>query len=78
MISKETSFRVRVKINVNKPLKNAVSLVEEKKRQIFRVKYERLPDLCVVCGNLGHVYKECGDGIHPPSTRFQEPQGDMV
>lgn len=59
-------FRVRVKVDVTKPLKNAVSLVVKKKREIFRVKYERLPDWCAVCGHLGHLFKECGNGIHPP------------
>ncbi|KAM3364598.1 hypothetical protein ACQJBY_014758 [Aegilops geniculata] len=61
--------RVRVRIDVTKPLKNVVSLVVIKKdsleRVIFRVKYERLPDWCAVCGNLGHLFKECGDGVHP-------------
>lgn len=44
-------FRVRVKVDVTKPLRNAVSLVVKKKREIFRVKYERLPTgaLSVVC-----------------------------
>nr|XP_020154581.1 uncharacterized protein LOC109751941 [Aegilops tauschii subsp. strangulata] len=64
--------RVRVRIDVTKPLKNDVSLVIRKKdtmeRVIFRVKYERLPDWCAVCGNLGHLFKECGDGIHPPKA----------
>ena len=61
--------RVRVRIDVTKPLKNAVSLVVKRKdvveRVIFRIKYERLPDWCAVCGYLGHLYKECGDGVHP-------------
>lgn len=64
--------RVRVKIDVTKPLKNAVSLVVRKKdgmeRVIFRVKYERLPDWCAVCGYLGHQFKECGDGVHLPKA----------
>ena len=64
--------RVRVKIDVTKPLKNAVSLVIKKKdsvqRLIFRVKYERLPDWCTVCGYLGHLFKECGDGVPPPKA----------
>ncbi|KAI4976821.1 hypothetical protein ZWY2020_050428 [Hordeum vulgare] len=59
-------FWVCVKIDVTKPLKNAVSLVIRKKREIFRVKYERLPDWCAVCGMLGHTFKECGDGVHDP------------
>ncbi|KAE8780802.1 hypothetical protein D1007_46111 [Hordeum vulgare] len=61
-------FRVRVKINVRDPLRNAVSLVKNRKREIFRVKYERLPDWCAVCGHLGHLHKECGDGVHPPKA----------
>lgn len=64
--------RVRVNIDVTKPLKNAVSLVVKKKgevqRVLFRVKYEILPDWCAVCGYLGHTFKECGDGIHPPKA----------
>ncbi|XBI84563.1 hypothetical protein VPH35_092849 [Triticum aestivum] len=64
--------RVRVRIDVTKPLKNAVSLVVNKKdtveRVIFRIKYERLPDWCAVCGYLDHLYKECGDGVHPPKS----------
>ena len=58
--------RVRVKINVTEPLKNAVSIVKKKKREIFRVKYERLPDWCAVCGMLGHLFKAHGNGVHPP------------
>ena len=49
---------VRVRINVEAPLKNVVSLVKKKKREIFRVKYERLPNWCAVCGFLGHLHKE--------------------
>nr|XP_020163477.1 uncharacterized protein LOC109748869 [Aegilops tauschii subsp. strangulata] len=64
--------RVRVRIDVTKPLKNAVSLVIKKKegmqRVIFRVKFERLPDWCAVCGYLGHLFKECGDGVWPQNA----------
>ena len=59
-------YRVWVRINVSKPLKNVVSIVRDKKRQIYRIKYEKLPDWCAVCGMLGHLYKEHGNGIHPP------------
>ncbi|KAI5013542.1 hypothetical protein ZWY2020_036019 [Hordeum vulgare] len=57
-------FQVHVKINVREPLRNVVSLVKNRKREIFRVKYERLPDWCAVCGHLGHLHKECGRFIH--------------
>lgn len=63
-------YRVWVKINIFKPLKNAVSMIRDGERQIYKVKYERLPDWCAVCGHLGYVYKEHGDGIHPPSALF--------
>ena len=59
--------RVWLRINVNKPLRNAVSMIRDGKRQIYRLKYEKLPDWCAVCGMLGHQYKEHGTGIHPPS-----------
>ena len=68
--------RVRVRIDVTKPLKNIVSLLVKKKddveRVIFRIKYERLPDWCVVSVYLGHLYKECGDGVHPPKKSFSK------
>ena len=60
--------RVWVRIDVMKPLKNAVSMIRDGKRQIYRVKYEKLPDWCAVCGMLGHLFKEHGNGIHPPSA----------
>ena len=41
-------FRVWVKINVYNPLKNAVSLIRNKERQIYMAKYERLLDWCAV------------------------------
>jgi hypothetical protein len=59
-------FRVRVWLDVSKPLKNHVSLIKEKKRQIYLVKYERLPDWCALCGMIGHLSTEHGDGVHSP------------
>ncbi|KAE8815217.1 hypothetical protein D1007_07342 [Hordeum vulgare] len=37
-------FRVRVKVDVTQRLRNVVSLIIKKKREIFRVKYEHVPD----------------------------------
>lgn len=37
-------FRVRVRLDVRHPLKKAISLIRGGEREIFAVKYERLPD----------------------------------
>ncbi|KAM0893895.1 hypothetical protein ACQ4PT_024803 [Festuca glaucescens] len=63
-------YRVRVRIDVRKQLKAAVSIIRDGQRVLFLVKYERIPDWCAVCGMLGHLYKEHGDGIHDESTLF--------
>ncbi|KAM0862493.1 hypothetical protein ACQ4PT_045229 [Festuca glaucescens] len=57
-------YRVRVRIDVRKQLKCLVSIILAGKREVFLGKYERIPDWCVVCGMLGHLYKEHGDGVH--------------
>lgn len=61
-------YRVWVRINIHKLFKNVVLMIRDSKRQIYRVKYERLPDWSVVCGHLGHMFKEHGDDIHPKSA----------
>ena len=43
-------------------------MIRDGKRQIYRLKYEKLPDWCAVRGMLGHQFIEHGNGIHPPSS----------
>jgi hypothetical protein len=55
--------RLRVMIDVRKPLMRFVSLaVEGEGRKRLAVKYEKIPFFCKRCGLLGHNHEECGDG----------------
>lgn len=66
----DKSIRLRVNVDVRKPLLKAVKVkmrggVEE----FFDVKYERPPIFCYLCGKLGHGVKDCnmcGDEVDPP------------
>uniref|UniRef100_A0ACD6A331 Uncharacterized protein n=1 Tax=Avena sativa TaxID=4498 RepID=A0ACD6A331_AVESA len=61
-------FRTRINLDVRKPLKLVVSMIREKERQLFLVKYERLLDCCAFCGMVGHLSTEHHDGLHPPDS----------
>lgn len=60
IIGVNKSLRVRVMIDVQKPLKDEIELklrggVVEK----VKVRYEKLPVFCYLCGKLGHDEKDC-------------------
>lgn len=59
-------IRVRVKLDVSKPLIGVLNAVTKKGSgcEAFRVKYEKIPCFCEVCGLLGRINTECGDGVH--------------
>jgi hypothetical protein len=44
------------------------SVDPRKEPQKFRVLYEKMPQFCALCGVIGHVADECGDGSHDPKT----------
>jgi hypothetical protein len=66
-----TSFmRVRVKLNVQKPLTRVVGLHPEgNEKMMFLVLYEKLLHFCEVCGLLSHGDLECGDGVHDQEAK---------
>jgi hypothetical protein len=59
--------RVRVWLDVRKELTRFVTIRPEGEAPVvMRVKYEKVPRFCAVCGRLGHVQEECGSGVHSP------------
>lgn len=55
------SIRVRVKIDISKPLRRGFmfKIKESSEECWISIRYERLPDLCFYCGRIGHTEKEC-------------------
>ncbi|KAM0907520.1 hypothetical protein ACQ4PT_016041 [Festuca glaucescens] len=41
------------------------SIAKQLSKRAGTLQYEKMPDICGVCGFVGHVQKECGDGVWP-------------
>lgn len=55
-------IRVRVWVNVSKPLKKGSFLRRPKEEDLWlSFRYERLSDYCYGCGKIGHTVNECKD-----------------
>ncbi|TXG51551.1 hypothetical protein EZV62_024075 [Acer yangbiense] len=54
-------LRVRVAIDVSKPLKRFLRLDLDEKgaESMVLIRYEKLPEYCFSCGLLGHAHREC-------------------
>ncbi|CAO2816197.1 unnamed protein product [Amaranthus hypochondriacus] len=52
-------IRLRVGINLDKPLLRGTWLPRKNDKAWVKFKYEKLPNYCYVCGYLGHVEDEC-------------------
>ncbi|XVF51641.1 hypothetical protein PTKIN_Ptkin04bG0200700 [Pterospermum kingtungense] len=57
-------LRIRVEIDVTKPLRRAVKLLEgDGKKEIWgRITYKWLTTFCYSCGKLGHTDVDCDEG----------------
>lgn len=53
-------MRIRVSVNITKPLKKIIVLKQEGEEDIpMPVVYERLPDFRYSCGCIGHQFRGC-------------------
>lgn len=52
-------LRIKVKVDLCKPLKRGTILKYQEKSLKVLFKYERLPTFCFVCGRIGHQLKDC-------------------
>lgn len=67
VISLGNTLRVRVFLDVQKPLVRFVPITL-KERKKYRVFYAKLPDFCFYFRLMGRLVEECGDGIHGAET----------
>ena len=69
----DKSVRIRVMIDVRKPLVKSVKLkMRGGLEDQFDVKYEKPPLFCFVCGMIGHGVKDCDENkdVDPPILKF--------
>jgi hypothetical protein len=55
--------RIRVMMDIAKPLMRFVSLTTPEGKKRLQVKYEKVLFFCKRCGLIGHDHEECGDGV---------------
>ncbi|KAL5814649.1 hypothetical protein ACOSQ4_025290 [Xanthoceras sorbifolium] len=71
-------LRVKVAMNISKPLKRGVRVwIEEFGVMVVAlVRYERLPDFCFACGYVGHSFRDCSnseakhEALHSHAPKF--------
>jgi hypothetical protein len=52
----------RVKLDIRKSLARFVSMSIAGQREIYHIKYGKMPRFCGACGMIGHSHLECGTG----------------
>jgi hypothetical protein len=60
--------RVRVRLDVRKPLARFVTVSRGGQKEFYQIKFEKIPKFCGACGLFGHTHMECGTGEHDEET----------
>jgi hypothetical protein len=55
-------IRVKVRLDVRKPLARFVSIITEGNMEVYPIKFEKMPRFCGACGYVGRTHLECGMG----------------
>ena len=51
-----------MRLDVRQPLACFVSMSRGGEREIYPLKFEKMPRFCGACGRIGHSHLECGMG----------------
>ncbi|XP_031091148.1 uncharacterized protein LOC116027532 [Ipomoea triloba] len=67
-------YRIRVALNVSKPLKKGMRLKKDD-GEWFTIlfQYERLPTFCFLCGMIGHGEKQCAKWLEEGEQQKEKP-----
>lgn len=69
-------MRVRVTMDINKPLKRRMKLRKSGNEWIWvTFKYENVPTFCFICGLMGHADKFCSRIFDTPESELTRPYG---
>ncbi|XP_031120409.1 uncharacterized protein LOC116023546 [Ipomoea triloba] len=69
-------YRVRVSIDITKPLKKQMKLKKDNGTWVFvDFKYERLPTFCFICGVIGHGDRVCPKIAQGFDVKSEKPYG---
>lgn len=72
-------FRVRVTIDVTKPLKRRMKIKKSAEDWYWiTFKYENAPTFCFICGILGHSEKFCSRLFHTPEAEIVKLYGSWM
>ncbi|CAJ2652060.1 unnamed protein product [Trifolium pratense] len=65
-------LRMRVSVDLKKPLKRGTKLNFQGKEIWVDYKYERLPNFCFACGRIGHQMRDCEDIEDHDEVQYSE------